>query len=157
MKIKADFSTLKKTKWYEYAIRFTFGGLVTVGTGIIAKKFGPSIGGLFLAFPAIFPASLSLIAKHTKEKRERAGIDGANRGRAAAALDAKGGAMGALGLLCFALVAAQWLPKVSAWQVLPIAVVVWFLVSGSAWRLRKAIKHGKSRLKVHKASKMLCG
>jgi uncharacterized membrane protein YjfL (UPF0719 family) len=145
MKIKADLSALRITKWYEFAIRFVFGGLVTVATGMIAKKYGPSIGGLFLAFPAIFPASLSLVDNHMKEKKRRAGIDGTNRGRAAAALDAKGAALGTLGLLMFALVAANWLPTSSAWLVLPFAIVVWFLVSASAWRLRKAIKHGRLR------------
>jgi hypothetical protein len=36
------------------------GGLVTVITGIVAKNWGPVIGGLFLAFPAIFPASATI-------------------------------------------------------------------------------------------------
>jgi uncharacterized membrane protein YjfL (UPF0719 family) len=148
MKIKTNFSALRETKWYEYAIRFIFGGLITVATGIIAKQFGPSIGGLFLAFPAIFPASLSLVDKHTKERKEQAGLAGANRGRAAAALDAKGSAIGTLGLLAFALVAAQGLPMGPPWKVLPIAVLVWFLVSGSVWRLQQAVKHGKYHFKV---------
>jgi hypothetical protein len=140
MNIKADLSALKQTRWYEYAIRFLFGGLVTVATGVIAKELGPSVGGLFLAFPAIFPASLSLVNKHSKEKKERAGLDGANRGRAVAALDAKGSAVGTLGLIAFALVAAHWLPRL-LWKALPIAVITWLLVSSSVWRLRKAIKH----------------
>jgi len=54
MKVHADFSALRRTKWYEYAIRFLFGGIITAITGLIAKKFGPQVGGLFLAFPAIF-------------------------------------------------------------------------------------------------------
>jgi hypothetical protein len=53
MRIKVDFSTLGQTKWRDYAVRFLFGGLITVIAGIIAKKFGPGIGGLFLAFPAM--------------------------------------------------------------------------------------------------------
>jgi hypothetical protein len=142
MRIKADFSALTKTKWYEYAIRFVFGGLITVATGIIAKKFGPGIGGLFLAFPAIFPASLSLVYKHTKEKKERAGISGENRGRAAAALDAKGSALGTLGLFAFAFVASRGLSEYSPWIILPLAIVVWLGVAGGAWRIRKAVKHG---------------
>jgi Protein of unknown function (DUF3147) len=141
MKIQANISALRQTKWYEYAIRFIFGGLITVATGFIAKSYGPSIGGLFLAFPAIFPASLSLVDKHTKKKKQRAGLNGTNRGRAAAALDAKGSAIGTLGLVAFALVAAHWLPTLS-WRTLPIALVIWFSVSASVWRLRKAIKHG---------------
>ncbi len=73
MRIKVDPSVIGQTRWYEYAIRFLFGGLITAVAGIIAKKFGPVIGGLFLAFPAIFPASATLIEKHEKEKKEREG------------------------------------------------------------------------------------
>jgi hypothetical protein len=140
--IKADFSALRKTKWYEYAIRFIFGGLVTVATGMIAKTYGPSVGGLFLAFPAIFPASLSLVDKHTRKKKERAGMDGANRGRAAAALNAKGSAIGTLGLLAFAAATTHWLPNLQGWKALPIALAIWLLVSALVWRLQKVIKHG---------------
>lgn len=68
MRIHSDSSDVAETKWYEYTVRFVFGGLITgVGTdltdqrpgvaGIIAEKFGPGAGGLFLAFPAIFPTS----------------------------------------------------------------------------------------------------
>jgi hypothetical protein len=58
--------------------RFVFGGLITVATGIIAKKFGPGMGGLFLAFPAIFPASATLVEKHEKEEKQQAGMEGVN-------------------------------------------------------------------------------
>jgi len=60
MRITVNVSTLGQTKWYEYAVRFLFGGLITALAGIIAKKFGPVFGGLFLAFPAIFPARVRL-------------------------------------------------------------------------------------------------
>jgi hypothetical protein len=32
---------------------------MTVVAGVIAARFGPIFGGLFLAFPAIFPAMLA--------------------------------------------------------------------------------------------------
>jgi len=51
MPINANLSSLKRTRWYEYALRFFFGGAVTVATGLIAKHYGPVFGGLFLAFP----------------------------------------------------------------------------------------------------------
>ena len=60
MKIKIDTAALGRSKWYEYVVRFVFGGIVTALTGIIAKHWGPEIGGLFLAFPAIFPATATL-------------------------------------------------------------------------------------------------
>jgi hypothetical protein len=59
-------SALRQTRWYEYLIRFGLGGAMTVVAGLIAARFGPVIGGLFLAFPAIFPASATLIEKHVR-------------------------------------------------------------------------------------------
>jgi len=44
MQIKVDPSVIGQTRWYEYAIRFLFGGLIAAVAGIIAKKFGPGIG-----------------------------------------------------------------------------------------------------------------
>lgn len=102
MRIKVDFSTLRQTKWHDYAVRFLFGGLITALAGIIAKRFGPGIGGLFLAFPAIFPASATLIEKHEKEKKEALGLKGAARGRNAASIDAAGSSIGSIGLSVFA-------------------------------------------------------
>jgi succinate-acetate transporter protein len=63
MKISVNFSALGKTRWYEYAVRFLLGGAVTVIAGILAKRYGPVFGGLFLAFPAIFPASAALVER----------------------------------------------------------------------------------------------
>ena len=71
MKISLDLSALGKTKWYEYALRFAFGGAITVAAGLIANKWGPGVGGLFLAFPAIFPASATLVEKHEKTKKRQ--------------------------------------------------------------------------------------
>jgi succinate-acetate transporter protein len=92
MKVSFDLSGLKRTKWHDYAMRFLFGGLVTVAAGLIAKKFGPVFGGLFLAFPAIFPASATLVEKHERKQKERAGILHSRRGTQAAALDSLGAA-----------------------------------------------------------------
>ena len=61
MKVKVNPSALGRTQWHEYLVRFVFGGLVTALTGWIAKQYGPVVGGLFLAFPAIFPASVTLV------------------------------------------------------------------------------------------------
>src|SRR3984957_16087318 len=63
-RVQLNLPSLKETKPHEYAVRFLFGGLCTVLAGLIAERFGPGIGGLFLAFPAIFPAGTSLIESH---------------------------------------------------------------------------------------------
>jgi Protein of unknown function (DUF3147) len=139
MQIKVDVSVLGQTRWYEYAIRFLFGGLITAVTGIIAKQFGPVIGGLFLAFPAIFPASATLIEKHEKQKKEEVGLCGTRRGRAAASVDAAGSAIGSIGLLVFALIVWQLSPSHSTWLVLIGATLAWLTVSVLVWRIRKQI------------------
>jgi hypothetical protein len=138
VRISFQLSALRKTKWYEYAVRFVFGGVVTVIAGVVAKKYGPVLGGLFLAFPAIFPASATLVETHEREKKKKAGIPRTIRGRQAAALDAYGAALGTVGLLCFAIVVWQFLPGHDATLVLPAAAATWTLVSILLWRARKS-------------------
>lgn len=137
MQIKVDTDTLKQTKWYECAIRFILGGAITVIAGLVAKKFGPAVGGLFLAFPAIFPASATLVEDHEEEKKREEGMRGEERGRDAAALDAAGAAMGSLGLMLFALLVWQLLEDHSAWLTLATALVVWFVSSSTVWFVRE--------------------
>jgi Protein of unknown function (DUF3147) len=137
MQIKVDLSGLQQTQWHEYAIRFFFGGLITAVTGVIAKEFGAIVGGLFLAFPAILPASATLIEKHEKEKKEEKGLCGTRRGRQAASIDAAGSAMGSAGLLVFALIVWQFAPHYNTWMVLMSATVAWLMVSVLIWHIRK--------------------
>jgi len=137
MRVRADFGALRKTKWYEFAVRVLFGGLVTVGTGLVARKWGPALGGLFLAFPAIFPASATLVEKHTSEEKRRQGLNGQLRGREAAALDARGAAMGCFGLAAFGVVMWRLLPGHNAAAILGAATLAWFLIGLCLWRLRR--------------------
>jgi hypothetical protein len=133
MIVSVTTSALKETKWHEYAIRFVLGGLVTTATGLIAKKFGPGVGGLFLAYPAIFPASATLIEKHERERKEEKGLVGVFRARAAAGADAAGAAMGAIGMITFACCVAWWLPVGVPAVIIGSATVVWALVSALVW------------------------
>jgi hypothetical protein len=103
MLVRLDRSALRQAKKSQYALRFFFGGLITAGAGLVARQYGPVVGGLLLAFPAIFPASATLIEKHEIEKKEKMGLNGKIRGSQAASIDAAGSAMGALGLLFFAI------------------------------------------------------
>ena len=137
MQIKVDPSALRQTKWHQYAARFLFGGLITAVAGVIAEKYGPAVGGLFLAFPAIFPASATLIEKHEEERKQEYGLDGRERGREAASVDAVGSAMGSIGLFVFALLVWQFLPGHTHWLVLTVATLAWLAVSIAIWQLRK--------------------
>jgi succinate-acetate transporter protein len=137
MIIQFDFSALKKTKWYEYTVRFLFGGAMTVIAGMLATRYGPVFGGLFLAFPAIFPASATLIEKHEREKKERAGMLQTVRGQQAAALDARGAAMGSLGLAGFAFAVWKLAPIWTGPFTLFAALVAWLTLSIVIWRARR--------------------
>ena len=133
MIIRVSTSGLKRTKWYEYGIRFVLGGLVTAIAAWIAKKYGPELGGLFLAFPAILAASTTLVEKHEQEKKEEKGMHGLYRGRHAAGEDAAGAAMGSFGLMTFAWFAWKLLPGHKAPLVIAGATAVWAVVSGAVW------------------------
>ncbi|HYK65275.1 MAG TPA: DUF3147 family protein [Patescibacteria group bacterium] len=108
----------------EYAIRFLLGGLITIAAGVIAYFFGAAIGGVFLAFPAIFPASLTLVEVHETQKR-----DSKPAGRRAASRDAVGASLGSLGLIGFACVVWKFLPGHNA------ALVLAEQLSGSSFAL----------------------
>ena len=116
-----DFAALGRSRPRDYAVRFLFGGIVTVLTGVIAKAYGPSIGGLFLAFPAILPASMTLLKHH----------DGLRQ----AVADAGGARLGATALIGFAAAACALTPWHGAALTLAAATGVWAAVAVALWIL----------------------
>ena len=136
MIVQLNPSALHETHWYEYLIRFALGGAVTVVAGVLAARFGPVVGGLFLAFPAIFPASATLIEKHVRRRKERVGLSGVRRGREAAALDAAGATLGSLGLAAFAVVIWLLIERSPAWALV-LATVTRLAVAVLAWTVRR--------------------
>jgi Protein of unknown function (DUF3147) len=137
MQVSLALSALKRTRWYEYALRFLFGGAVTAITGVIAHHYGPVLGGLFLAFPAIFPATATLVEEHEAQRKRRAGYPDGRRGRKAAALDARGAAIGALGLVAFAVVVWQLMTAWNAALCLAAALAAWLVTSVLLWWLSR--------------------
>lgn len=128
---------LRETKWYEYLLRFLFGGAITALTGVIGKHWGPVVAGLFLGFPAIFPASATLVQKHTRESKARKGLHGEQRGIEAAADDALGATIGSAGLVIFAFISWRLFPRHSPALVLPLATAAWLAAASSLWLARK--------------------
>lgn len=132
-------SSLREGRWYEYIIRFAMGGAATVFTGLISSRFGAAVGGLFLALPAIFCASATLIEKHEIRRKREAGLAGERRGQQAAALDATGAALGAVGMLGFAI--AFWLLVESSIVAAFVgASLAWLVVSVAAWFVRRKMR-----------------
>jgi Protein of unknown function (DUF3147) len=119
---------IPETRGWEYALRFVFGGVVTAAVGIIGTAFGPVIAGMFLAFPAILPATITLIENH--------------RGKEQAGVDALGASIGSVGLVAFG--AMLWLlaPRSAGWLTVAAATVVWFAVSAGTWWLICRVRDG---------------
>jgi hypothetical protein len=117
--VSANPERVTRTTPKDYLLRFVFGGLVTAAVGIVGKAFGPTVAGLFLAFPAILPASVTLIERH-------------NSARAAGA-DALGAAAGSAGLIAFGIVVWALAARSAAAAVLAVALLVWLGVSVAVW------------------------
>jgi hypothetical protein len=133
MLIDVDPSALKQTRLQECALRFLIGGGITLAAGLIAKSFGPEIGGLFLAFPAIFPASATLVAKHEEERKARAGLHGHQRAIGAAAVNAAGTTLGSIGLAGFAITSWALFARHLTSLAFCVSIAIWFLSASLAW------------------------
>jgi hypothetical protein len=122
---RIDPEGLEGKKPKDYLVRFAFGAAISLTAALISLKF-QVLGGMFLAFPAILPASLTLVER--------------DAGREEASIDAQGAIIGAVGLLAFALVAAFGISRVGAIPALLAAALAWLAVSLSiyagvmAWR-----------------------
>jgi hypothetical protein len=137
MKIQISLATLKQVGWKELVLRFILGGVITASAGVIAIEFGPIIGGLFLAFPVLLPASLTLVEKHEVKKKADKGLRGAQRGRQAAAADAAGATLGSFGMIMFGLIVWLGASTYDPWTVLALASLGWTTVVLSLWVMRK--------------------
>jgi hypothetical protein len=58
-----EWSKTRSVKPKELGLRFVFGAAIAAVAAMVGMLLGPKAGGLFLAFPAILPASLTLIEK----------------------------------------------------------------------------------------------
>jgi hypothetical protein len=133
--VRFKFSSVKDSRWSELILRFFLGGLATVVAGVAGNVWGPVVGGLFLAVPAVFFASATLIEKHERERKEKRALKVGERGKNAAALDAAGAGLGAIGLTAFG--AVLWLlAPVSAAGSLAFGTILWFAVLALLWRAR---------------------
>ncbi|MCU4186418.1 hypothetical protein K6U06_18770 [Acidiferrimicrobium sp. IK] len=117
-----DLGELRSVRAKDLLVRFGFGAAISVIAGLSGNLFGAVVGGLLLAFPAILPATLTLL-EH----------DDSN---AAAVHDVGGAVLGGVGLTAFAVVAATTFETVPAWAVLALALAGWAAVSLVLYVLR---------------------
>lgn len=112
-------------------MRFAFGGVATALAGLVAHRWGASVGGLFLGFPAILPAALSVVRRHDGER--------------AAGEDALGAILGSIGLAVFALVVWTTSASLAPWLVLVAATGAWLAVAVLAWWIYTMIRPQRPR------------
>ena len=123
--VHADPHQLQKSSWSDFCVRIAFGGVVAVVAYLVGRQFGPAVAGLFLAFPAIMPASVTLVEKHA--------------GKGKAVSTARGTMAGTLGLLAFGAAVWQLSARASSWLVLAVAAVAWLAVAITGWLALEAL------------------
>ena len=96
-------------------LRFILGATVSLSAAIVSVELAPVAGGVFLAFPAILPATLTLLER--------------DKGSVAAVGDARGALAGALGLVAFALTVVILGHHAPAAITLLTALSAWIVVS----------------------------
>jgi hypothetical protein len=129
-----DFAAIKKHSLSDYLTRFAFGAGISAAAAIVSALFGAKIGGVLLAFPAIMPASLTLI-----EKKD---------GRHKAAINAYAAILGSVALIAFAIVATWAFKQLSGVLALLLAAAAWLVVAGVLyvsilWLPRRLSNRGK--------------
>lgn len=103
---------VREVRARDLGYRFLAGALTSVGAGAVTLLFGARVGGIFLAFPAILAASLTLIEEQEDSAQARE--------------DARGAVLGGVALVLFAAVAALTLGELAGALALLIAAVAWF-------------------------------
>lgn len=74
---------LKEVGASDLRIRFAFGALISIVAGVVAPVWNGKAGGMFLAFPAILPATLTLIEKKQSKLEAEEDDEGAMLGSVA--------------------------------------------------------------------------
>jgi hypothetical protein len=127
-----DLGQLHETRWQDLGIRFAFGAVVSVVAGLIGLGFGARVGGMLLAFPAILPATLTLIEKEEGEQHSFH--------------DLQGSVAGACGLVGFGVVAVNTIGRLNVLLALALAFLAWCAVAGTlylvwaTWLRRRGVR-----------------
>ena len=99
----------------QLAARFALGAAVSIVAGVISHLQGARFGGVFLAFPAILPASLTFV-------QDKEGSRTADR-------DALGAVLGGFALVVFAAVGESMFGRHNSAEVLALALAGWLVAS----------------------------
>lgn len=110
-----DLARLKQVRLRDLGLRFLFGATISLGAALISSATSARFGGVFLAFPAILPASLTLL-------QDEEGTRDADR-------NAIGAVLGGIALVVFAIVGEAGFGRISAGAALLAALGAWLLTA----------------------------
>ena len=123
--IRISLRDVRRVPLRDLAVRFAFGAGISTVASLIAILAGARAGGLMLAFPAILPATLTLLEREESARK---------------AEDADfGSVLGALGLAAFAAVAWWLLPRVGAGVALVAAALAWLATASGCFFVLRAL------------------
>lgn len=106
---------VKGQRFSAYALRFAFGSGIALVAGLVGMFFGPKVGGVLLGFPAVLPASLTLIQK--KEGKDEASVDSI------------GAVLGGTAMIVFAVLVSLTVKSFGAVPSIAVALIVWLAVA----------------------------
>jgi uncharacterized membrane protein (GlpM family) len=113
--IGAQVDKVRDLRSRDLVVRFIFGAITSAVAGSLSILFSPIVGGVFLAFPAILAASLTLIAEEEDRKEARE--------------DARGATVGAVALAAFAGIGVLTFTKIAWPLALAAACGAWVVVA----------------------------
>jgi hypothetical protein len=108
---RVQLAKLKEVEPGDLLVRIAFGALISVIAGVVSLVWNAKAGGMFLAFPAILPATLTLIEKK-ESKRE-------------AEEDDEGALLGSVAMFSFAATSVWALATFAAGIALAAATGAW--------------------------------
>jgi len=130
-----DTKKLGDIRLKDLVTRFGFGAGVSLVAGVIGLLAGARAGGMFLAFPAILPATLTIIEKED--------------GRHQALEDERGSSYGTVGLTVFAVSSALTIVAWALAATLVVAFAAWAVSSFACYlaveTLRRRRRRGRGR------------
>lgn len=126
---RVDVRNVRNVKLGEMASRFALGAFVSVVAGIISHLVGARIGGVFLAFPAILPASLTIV-------QDKEGTRTADR-------DALGAVLGGSALVVFAAIGESMFGRHNSAAVLALALAAWLVAAFAFYAVLGLIRPDK--------------
>ena len=109
----------------DYAVRFAFGAAIALVAGMLGMWLGPKLGGVFLGFPAILPASLTLIQKKD--------------GKQQAAIDSEGAVLGAVAFVAFAIVVAVAIMRLGVVPTVIVGLIVWTMIAVALYAVARIV------------------